>query len=65
CFVKNISKFDEHGITTLSPGQFRAINESKVTTMPPAQLVMGFAFLWKVKTDNIYSQDENENEDRK
>lgn len=57
CFAKNITKFDHVDNNILPPGRFRLKNENGKNDMPPAQLVMGFGFLWRVRTE------ENKNED--
>ncbi|AQZ15165.1 TAE2 (YPL009C) [Zygosaccharomyces parabailii] len=57
CFAKNVTKFDQIDNSVLPPGRFVLKNEFAKNDMPPAQLVMGFAFLWKIKTE------ENENEE--
>lgn len=57
CFAKNVTKFDQIDNSVLPPGRFLLKNEVAKNDMPPAQLVMGFAFLWKIKTE------ENENEE--
>lgn len=57
CFASNISKFEPTDNSVLPPGRFRLKSESDRNIMPPAQLVMGFGFLWRVRTE------ENANED--
>lgn len=57
CFAKNITKFEPSDNSVLPSGRFLLKNENDKNIMPPAQLVMGFGFLWKVKTE------ENANED--
>ncbi|GCF00023.1 RQC (ribosome quality control complex) component [Zygosaccharomyces mellis] len=51
CFAKNISKFEPSDNSVLPSGRFLLKNENSKNFMPPAQLVMGFGFLWKVKTE--------------
>lgn len=60
CKAKNISKFHSGNKDILDSGKFRIINENENNTLPPAQLVMGLGFLWKVKTDLPASEDEND-----
>lgn len=63
CYASNITKFDERN-ALLGTGVFRIKNESKINNLSPSQLVMGIAFLWKVKNDKSYSNDEdNEQEE--
>lgn len=50
CFAKNISKFSDYQNMVLPPGVFHLKKESAMNMMPSVQLVMGFGFLWKVKT---------------
>ncbi|AMD22323.1 HGL017Wp [Eremothecium sinecaudum] len=52
CSAKNLSKFDDIDGSLLGPGEFRVVHEERKTFLPPAQLVMGMALLWKVKTDD-------------
>lgn len=67
CFAKNISKFDPVDNSVLPPGAFDIKKDNQKNHMPPAQLVMGFAFLWKVKTaeneDDVFGQDLEEEDD--
>ncbi|QID88418.1 RQC (ribosome quality control complex) component [Saccharomyces pastorianus] len=62
CFAKNVSKFDSSDNSVLPEGAFRLKNEKDQNPLPPAQLVMGFGFLWKVKI-NGNDEDEDEDED--
>ncbi|CAI5191996.1 ANM_HP_G0245990.mRNA.1.CDS.1 [Saccharomyces cerevisiae] len=67
CFAKNVSKFDGSDNSILPEGAFRLKNENDQNHLPPAQLVMGFGFLWKVKTsgneDNGDDDEEEEEEE--
>ena len=61
CYAKNVSKFDSVGSDeALQPGYFRVKDESVVQHMRPVQLVMGLAFLWKLKTENPLQDEEEE-----
>lgn len=51
CFAKNVTKFDQTDRGILAPGLFRVKKESEMNLLPPAQLVMGLGFLWKVQGD--------------
>ncbi|SCU98019.1 LAMI_0F12618g1_1 [Lachancea mirantina] len=46
-FARNLSKFD--GGELLPSGLFRVKDEKKKNALPPSQLVLGFAFMWKTK----------------
>lgn len=48
CYAADVSKNDFDG-GVLKAGSFRYLKEKQF--LPPSQLVMGFAFLWKVKTE--------------
>ncbi|CAI7482715.1 CFC_collapsed_G0055500.mRNA.1.CDS.1 [Saccharomyces cerevisiae] len=73
CFAKNVSKFDGSDNSILPEGAFRLKNENDQNHLPPAQLVMGFGFLWKVKTsgnedngdDDEEEEEEEEEEEKK
>ncbi|AGO13850.1 AaceriAGL017Wp [[Ashbya] aceris (nom. inval.)] len=52
CTAKNLSKFDDVGGGLLPSGSFRLKSDEAKNFLPPAQLVMGFAFMWKIKTDD-------------
>ncbi|CDO96578.1 unnamed protein product [Kluyveromyces dobzhanskii CBS 2104] len=52
CFTRNLTKFDDIDGGVLPPGSFRLKNPKDKNMMPPAQLVMGLAFIWKIKTEN-------------
>ncbi|AAS54473.2 AGL017Wp [Eremothecium gossypii ATCC 10895] len=52
CAAKNLSKFDDVGGGLLPSGAFRLKSDEAKNFLPPAQLVMGFAFMWKIKTDD-------------
>lgn len=58
CFAKNVTKFDQTDKGILAPGLFRLKKESEMNHLPPAQLVMGFGFLWKVLGDQEDAADE-------
>ncbi|CCC69395.1 hypothetical protein NCAS_0C04050 [Naumovozyma castellii] len=60
CFAKNVSKFDDVDQSVLSPGVFRLKNEKDRNELPASQLVMGFGFMWKVKTAQSESDHEDE-----
>ncbi|CCH43887.1 putative RNA-binding protein [Wickerhamomyces ciferrii] len=47
-YASDVTKKDIDG-TILNAGSFRYLKEKNF--LPPSQLVMGFAFLWKVKTE--------------
>lgn len=47
-YASDVSKKDIDG-TILKAGSFRYLKEKNF--LPPSQLVMGFAFLWKIKTE--------------
>ncbi|CCE62727.1 hypothetical protein TPHA_0D00840 [Tetrapisispora phaffii CBS 4417] len=64
CFAKNVSKFSSDGKSVLEPGLFRMKNDKQQNFLPPAQLVMGFGFLWKVKIEDEGDADDNLNEVR-
>lgn len=49
CYAADVSKNDIDG-KMLPPGSFRYLKEKQF--LPPAQMVMGFAFLWKIKTED-------------
>lgn len=62
---KNISKFHPNDKTKKTPlefGKFHIYDENLKTHLPPVQMVMGLAFLWKVKTDHdgVYVEEEGE-----
>ena len=60
CLAKNVSKFDQGNKNILSPGDFRIIDDKIKNFLSPTQLVMGFALLWKVKTDDNEIEEEQE-----
>lgn len=62
-FAKNISKFDSIDGSVLPPGVFRLIDENMKDNLPPAQLVMGLALLWKVQIDENQYDSSNESID--
>lgn len=74
CQAGNVSKFDEHkGV--LPTGTYRVKKESEINHLSPSQLVMGVAFMWKIKTDHEEAveslqptaeiEDENESDEGK
>lgn len=67
CFAKNVSKFDGSDNSILPEGAFQLKNEKDQNLLPPAQLVMGFGFLWKVRSgendEDDEESDENEEEE--
>lgn len=63
CFAKNVSKFDQADKVVLAPGHFRVKKESEMSFLPPAQLVMGFGFLWKVAGDGEDATNEAEEDE--
>lgn len=62
CFAKELSKFDNYGGEVLPAGTFRLKDEKKKSFLPPSQLVMGFALLWKTK-DSDEEEEEVEADD--
>ena len=60
CFAKNITKFDHTNKGVLDPGLYRIKKESEMSHLPPAQLVMGFGFLWKVANKNGDNEEADE-----
>ncbi|CUS49604.1 LAQU0S24e00122g1_1 [Lachancea quebecensis] len=63
CFAKELSKFDNYGGEVLPAGTFRLKDEKKKSFLPPSQLVMGFAFLWKTKGSDEEEEEELEADD--
>ncbi|CCF57321.1 hypothetical protein KAFR_0C03290 [Kazachstania africana CBS 2517] len=64
CYARNITKFTQDGSIVAETGEFVLIDEQKQSTLPPAQLIMGIGFLWKLKQDNEDSdRDEDEEAD--
>ncbi|QLL31725.1 hypothetical protein HG536_0B05910 [Torulaspora globosa] len=63
CFAKNVTKFDQTDEGILEPGMFRLKKESEMNHLPPAQLVMGFGFLWKVQGDDEDMAEDDKNKD--
>ncbi|KAL3233629.1 hypothetical protein RNJ44_03669 [Nakaseomyces bracarensis] len=63
CFAKEVTKFDVDN-SVLPVGVFRVKNEKQKSLLPPAQLVMGLGFLWKVKTPDNEFEDEVEEVER-
>ncbi|KAH3903094.1 Rqc2p SCDLUD_000706 [Saccharomycodes ludwigii] len=63
CKCKNISKFDPHDKNrVLESGSFSILDEGGKGYLAPVQMVMGLAFMWKVKThesDGIYIKEED------
>lgn len=63
CLAKNISKFRPRQEEALEPGIFYIKDEKEEITLPAAQLVMGFGFLWKVKSDIPEDEDYDKSEE--
>lgn len=63
CFAKNITKFDHTDKSVLAPGLYRIKKESEMSHLPPAQLVMGFGFLWKISNKQGDSAEEEDVEE--
>ncbi|SCV99981.1 LAFE_0B06788g1_1 [Lachancea fermentati] len=62
CFAANLSKFDAVDGSVLPIGAFRIKEENQKVFLPPAQLVMGFSFLWKVKVPGSEDLDSDSEE---
>lgn len=62
CFAKNVTKFDDIDGGVLPAGSFRMKNPKDKNMLPPAQLVMGLGFIWKVKSEED-EEDEEKSED--
>lgn len=68
CFAKELSKFDNYGGEVLPAGTFRLKDEKKKSFLPPSQLVMGFALLWKTKDfdeeeEEVEADDEDQDDE--
>lgn len=59
-YASDITKKDIDG-TILNAGTFRYLKEKNF--LPPSQLVMGFAFLWKIKTEDNQKELEHQLEE--
>ena len=51
CHANNVTKFDQQN-GVLPAGTYRIKKESEINHLSPSQLVMGLAFMWKVKTEH-------------
>ncbi|CAB4252451.1 similar to Saccharomyces cerevisiae YPL009C TAE2 Protein of unknown function, involved in protein translation [Maudiozyma barnettii] len=50
CYAENVSKFDDHD-GVLPSGVYRIKRELEKNELSPSQLIMGIAFLWKIRSD--------------
>lgn len=64
CFARNVSKISDVDNSVLEPGMFRLKHGNQKNFMPPAQLVMGLGFLWKIKTSDNYQESDEGNEEQ-
>ncbi|CCK71155.1 Rqc2p KNAG_0G00970 [Huiozyma naganishii CBS 8797] len=60
CSASNVSKFSANDNTVLPQGCYRLIDEREKVVLPPAQLVMGLGFFWKVKVDDASEESEDD-----